>query len=183
MDDTLNNFTETLRNTNFVYSDSYGLTPEKFNQYLAMVRQAVTDESELICNDYSYFRYQIHQQCHELAKARIDGIQFMQWLKANHWRIVICTARDLRRAVEYSKLWLSDNEIPYDYCFTAQNKIVFCKMWNIKYLIDDDNLNILHGKDYGINVFYPIMEKHAKVEKGTARGFNRFEEVKQWIQE
>jgi uncharacterized HAD superfamily protein len=179
----LNNFTETLEQTVFPYDDSHGLTKEKFDFYIRQLQNDVRDKSELLSNDYSYFRYKIHKQCYQLAKAKTDGVEFMHWLKDNNWKIVICTYRDLRRANDCTKKWLHDNNVPYDHLFTVKNKIVFCKMWKIPYLIDDDVFNILHGQQYGIQVYYSIMKKHEDIQKTTARGFHVFDEVKQWIQE
>lgn len=137
----------------------------------------------LLTTEFSYLRYRIHEQCHQLATAKPDGIQFMQWLKENNWKIIICTHRDLRMSSAYTEKWLRTNEIPYDYLFTALNKIVFCNLWEIPHLIDDADFNILYGEKYGVNVYYPIMEKHASIPQNAAKGFYTFDEVKQWIQE
>jgi hypothetical protein len=65
----------------------------------------------------------------------------------------------------------------------AGNKIVFCRAWGIPHLVDDDPFNIVHGPKHGVSVYYPVMDKHASLPEGGARGFKRFEEVRQWIQE
>jgi hypothetical protein len=140
------------------------------------------DNSELLSTEYSFFRYKIHEQCYQLAKARSDGIEFMQWLKANRWQIVICTYRDLRRANDCTRKWLASNNIPFDYLFMAWNKIVFCNVWGIRHLVDDDSFNILHGESYGVNVYYPVMERHKTLQNNAAKGFHTFDEVKRWIQ-
>jgi hypothetical protein len=67
--------------------------------------------------------------------------------------------------------------------FMAWNKIVFCNAWGIKHLVDDDSFNILHGERYGVNVYYPVMERHKTLQNTAAKGFHTFDEVKRWIQE
>lgn len=182
MDDTLNNYSEVLEKTEFPYDESYRLTPENFHKYLAHIKSGEQDHGELLCTEYSYFKIKIQIQCHHLAQAKPDAIDFMQWLKANDWRIIICTYRDLRRT-DYTQQWLRDNRIPYDHIFCVHNKIVFCRMWGIEHLIDDEPVNILYGATYGVNVYYPLMEKHQDMPIAGARGFRSFEEVKRWIQE
>lgn len=183
IDDVLNNFSDTLANSTFQYSDSYGLSCEEFDNYLRLVKSNDSAESEFLTNKFSDFRYRIHEQCYCLAQAKPDGVAFIQWLKNNGWKVVICTKRNLRLAGEGTKKWLQENNIPYDYLAMALNKIVFCKLWEIPYLIDDDILNIIHGELYGIRVYYPIMVKHNSTFPQTAKGFTLFEEIKQWIQE
>jgi len=39
-------------------------------------------------------------------------------------------------------------------------------------------LNIRHGAAYGVNVYYPIMEKHQDLPRDLGVGFHRFEELK-----
>ena len=183
LDDTLNNFTVILKQTEFKYDNSYGLTQEEFNQYIHKLQNKEKDDNELMSTKYSYFRYNIHEQCHKRAIARPDGIEFMQWLRKNNWRIVICTYRDLRKANDYTKEWLNANHIPWDYVMGARNKIVFCKLWGIKHLVDDDNFNISYGESYGVNVYYPILTQYNGIQQTSGRGFNAFDEVKKWIQE
>lgn len=180
LDDTLNDFSETLRTHEFQFSDSYGLTSEKFDSYLGLVKSGQS-EKNLLSTEYSYFRYRVHEQCYGSARARSDGVVFMQWLRANGWKIVICTYRDLRRAEHCTRTWLRENEIPFDHLFMANNKIVFCKLWGIPHLIDDDEFNIMHGARYDIGVYYPILERHGAVSGTGARGFSSFDEVRQWI--
>jgi len=183
IDDVLNNFSDTLASSTFKYNDSYGLSCEEFDKYLDLVKRNVFVDSDFLTTKFSDFRYRMHKQCYCLAQANLDGVQFMHWLKDNGWKIVICTKRNLRLTGEGTKKWLQDNHIPYDYLSMALNKIVFCKLWDVRYLIDDDILNITHGERYGIKVYYPIMAKHSSVVSHTAKGFTRFEEIKQWIQE
>lgn len=183
LDDTLNDFSDTLQKTVFSYNYSYGLSQEVFNKYLIDIKRNMISDSTLLTTKFSYLRYRIHEQCHQLANAQLGGVRFMQWLKENNWKVIICTQRDLRMSSAYTKEWLKVNEIPYDYLFTAINKIVFCNLWKIPHLIDDTDLNILYGERYGVKVYYPIMEKHKSLPQTAAKGFYTFDEVKQWIQE
>lgn len=184
IDNVLNNFSATLASSTFKYNDLYGLSREEFDYYLDLVKRNAFAESKFLTTKFSDFRYRIHAQCYRLAQANPDGVRFMQWLKENGWKVVICTKRNLRLTGECTKKWLRDNQIPYDYLFMALNKIVFCKLWGVSHLIDDDTLNIIHGELYGITVYYPIfMDKHSSVASHAAKGFTRFEEIKQWIQE
>jgi hypothetical protein len=183
IDDTLNDFTATLRNTEFPADERYPLPDAVFKAYLERLRSGSEDASELLVNEFSFFRQRIHLQCYSLARARPDGVEFMRWLRGAGWRIVICSSRDLRRAAPRTRQWLDENEIPFDHLFMAGNKIVFCRAWGIPHLIDDDVFNIVHGPPYGVSVFYPVMDKHKSLPAGQARGFGSFEEVKRWIQE
>jgi hypothetical protein len=113
----------------------------------------------------------------------------MRWLRQNHWRIVICTYRDLRRAQDCTRAWLRENDIPFDHLFMAWNKIVFCKVWGIEHLVDDDAFNLAYGAQYGVNVYFPAGGRCPAVPtnpspgtRGT-RGFQRFDEIIPWIQE
>lgn len=182
LDDTLNNFTETLLNTQFSRDDSHVVSEEVFHDYIEKIRIGAPDTSELLSTEYSSFRSKIVSQCHELAVARTDGVEFMQWLRDDKWRIVICTHSDLRRDSERIKKWLRDNCIPFDYLFMAWNKLEYCKAWEIEFLVDDQPVNIVCGEHYGVKVFYPIMSKHLSLEANSATGFQTFDEVRQWIQ-
>jgi hypothetical protein len=182
LDDTLNNFTETLRTAEFVRGEADAVSKEAFDAHLARIRSGAKDESELLSTEYSFLRYRIHQRCYELARARADGVLFMQWLRAAGWRIVLCTHRDLRRANACTRLWLQENAIPFDHLFMAWNKIVFCRLWGIEHLVDDDPFNIRYGEPHGVNVYYPILGHNVPEEPGGARGFRSFEEVRRWIE-
>src|SRR5580658_5662828 len=160
LDDTLNDFTRTLLDTPFVNTATYRLSQDKFERYLEMVRDARTELEDLLSTEYTYFRILIHNECYRLANARPDGVEFMQWLRASGWRIVICTHRDLRRANACTRQWLDGNGIPFDHLFMAWNKIVFCRLWGIGHLVDDDPFNIRYGDPHGVNVYYPVMERH-----------------------
>ena len=194
LDDVLNNFTETLQRTQFVRDETYALSEEVFQDYLAKLRSGWTESSDLLCTEHSFFRSKIHQRCYELAEARADGVRFVQWLRQNGWRIVICTYRDLRRAQDCTRKWLGDNGIPFDYLFMTGNKIGFCKAWGIEHLIDDEAVNIALGPRFGVNVYYPAAD-HGYMVPGpplpqanpvptpvAARAFQTFDEIKPWIQ-
>ena len=181
IDDTLNNFSQTLRETDFAYHPRYALGEERFHELLAKVKAGHSEPTELLSTEYSYFKAQIHLQIYERGQARPDAVEFMQDLRASGWTIVICTYRDLRRSSEITRAWLRANGIPFDYLFRANNKIVFCRSWGIRYLIDDDPLNITHGGVHGVDVFYPA-GLHAELDPHpTARSFLSFREVRQWI--
>jgi 5'(3')-deoxyribonucleotidase len=182
LDDTLNDFSETLKQASFPRGPS-PLSEERFASYLHKIKSNLPDESDLLSTEYSHLRYQVHKECYRQARARPDGVAFMQWLKQKGWQIIICTYRDLRRANDSTREWLFANRIPFDHLFMAGNKIVFCKAWGIPHLIDDDEFNIVHGGLYGVNVFYPLMNRHKGLPPNKAKGFTSFEEVKPWIQE
>ncbi len=183
LDDTLNNFNETLQGGDFPYDPADSLPRETFEHYLQRIRAGEPDSSGLMSTGYNYCRYKIHRQCWEQARARPDGVEFMRWLRHNDWRIVICTMRDMRHAYDASRSWLEQNGIPFDYLFMAANKIAFCWAWGIPHLVDDSPFNIVHGKQYGINVYYPILAHQPSLPPNDARGFHTFDEVKRWIQE
>jgi len=181
IDDTLNNFSETLQQTDFQHGPEYALTAEAFQNYLHQLKTAPEMDGDLLSTEYSYFRYKIHHACYTLATPRADGIEFMQWLRSEKWRIVICTNRDLRRSNDWTREWLGKYEIPFDYLFLVLNKPDFCKAWGIDYLVDDHLFSALNADHYGLDVFYPIMSKHSTLTSDRARGFNHFDEIKQWI--
>lgn len=184
IDDTLNNYSEILQKTDFVYNESYRLSHDTFDRYLEMIRNEKADKNDLLSTEFSYLRQKINGECYQLAVARRDAVEFMQWLKENGWRIVICTHRDLRRTEELTRKWMHDNRIPFDYLFIAVDKLNFCKAWGIEYLVDDHLFSVRFADGYGVNVFFPIMAKHenAEVKRARlARGFRSFHEVRQWI--
>lgn len=183
LDDTLNNFTETLQHGVFPYDPADSLPEDTFEQYLQKIRRGELEPGDLLITGYSYCRFKIHVQCYKKARARPDGVEFMQWLRRKRWRIVLCTRRDLRQTLDCTKAWLEENGIPFDYLFMAANKIVFCKAWGIQHLVDDEIFNIVHGDAHGVRVYYPILPAHAALPEHNARGFQTFEEVKQWILE
>lgn len=183
LDDTLNNFTETLQNGEFPYDAADSLSEATFERYLQKIRSGESEAADLLSTEYSYCRFRIHLSCYQKASARPDGVEFMRWLRENQWRVVICTKRDLRRANDCTKTWLKENGIPYDYLFMTSNKIVFCKAWGIAHLIDDSEFSIVHGEQFDVNVYYPIMPVHQSLAPNKARGFRTFEDVKRWIQE
>lgn len=181
LDDTLNDFTRILRDTDFAYDPGYPFSEETFKSYLHRMRNGIPEDSGLLSTEYSFFQYRISEQCYRLAHARPDGIEFMKWLRKDGWRIVICTTRDLRRANECTVTWLKENDIPFDHLFMAYNKIVFCRLWGIEHLVDDAVFNIVYGERYGVNVYYPLMEKNRSLKCAQSRGFQSFREVKQWL--
>lgn len=181
IDNVLNNFSDTLQNTRFDYNDSYGLSREEFDHYLKLIKSDAFIKSDFLTTKFSDFRYRIHEQCYRLAPVKPESVEFIQWLKEKHWKVIICTKRDLRLTGDSTQKWLRENSIPYDFLSMVLNKIVFCCLWKIPYLIDDDILNILCGEQYGINVYYPRMPKHQGISSTASKGFSRFEEIKQWI--
>jgi 5'(3')-deoxyribonucleotidase len=182
LDDTLNDFATTLQVIGVPHDPSYGFSETTFEDYLSRIRSNVADSSGLLSTEFSYFKYRVHSLCYRAAKANPEGVAFMRWLRERRWTIVICTGRDLRRAGDATRAWLTENDVPFDHLFMASNKIVFCKAWGIEHLVDDDPFNIVHGARYGIDVCYPIMPKHAALPEHGARGFRSFEEVKAWIE-
>ena len=182
IDDTLNDFTATLRTTSFPYSPKYSLPKATFGAYLARIRNDAPEPGDRLSTEYSFFRYKIHEECYRRATARPDGVDFMQWLRRHDWTIFICTHRDLRRAHDTTRGWLRDNHIPFDYLFTALNKIAFCRAWGISRLIDDDADSIAYGPSYGIHVFHPVAHD-VSGRTPAARGFEHFDEVRRWIQD
>jgi len=182
LDDTLNDFTVTLRRAEFVRDADGPYSEAVFADYLAKVRAGAAEPSELLSTEYSFFRAKIHLQCYARAAPRADGVAFMRWLRAHGWRIVICTYRDLRRAHAATKAWLTAHDVPFDHLFMAGNKIVFCRAWGIAHLVDDDVFNAVHGERYGVQVYYPHGERHAALAPNGARGFAAFAEIIPWIQ-
>jgi len=182
LDDTLNNFEETLQGTPFAHGGEYGFSEAVFADYLARVRRRAEEDDDLLATEYSFFKYRIHHRCYQLAAARPDGVAFVRELKRTGWRIVICTYRDLRRANESTRQWLNDNGIPFDHLFMAWNKIVFCRLWGIEHLVDDDPFNILNGDLYGVKVYYPELARHQNLPPNRARAFRSFDELLPWIQ-
>jgi 5'(3')-deoxyribonucleotidase len=183
LDDTLNNFTETLQTTPFVRDPSEIFSDEIFAQYLERLRSDRPDEGKLLSTEYSFFRARIHLHCYALARPRADGVAFLQALRRHGWQIILCTRRDLRRSHDLTRHWLAEHAIPFDHLFMAGNKIVFCSLWGIRHLVDDDSFNIIHGARYGVQVYYPAMAKHHGLENHGARAFKSFDELHPWIQE
>jgi len=183
IDDTLNNFSETLRLTSFSYDSSYPFPAATFDKYLSMVKDETADQDDLLNPEFGFVRQKINGQCFELSVAKPDASEFMQWLRNEGWRIVICTHRDLRRAEESTRNWLHGNGIPFDYLFIALDKLAFCKDWGIQYLVDDHLYSVRYADDYGINVFYPVLAKQYLSIAALAKGFATFDELRQWIKE
>lgn len=183
LDDTLNNFTETLQHGEFPYNPADSLPEATFEHYLRKIRRGDSEPSDLSTTAYSYCRFKVHLRCWQQARAWPDGVEFMRWLKRNQWRIVICAQRDLRRAHDCTRAWLQENDIPFDYLFMVSDKIVFCKTWGIRHLVDRARVSIVHGGRYELNVYYSIVPEHQPLPSYNPRGFQTFAEVKRWIQE
>jgi hypothetical protein len=185
LDDTLNNFTEILRHGEFARDDHPALSAERFREYLVRLRRGADETSGLVSTEYTFFRYRIHHECYRRARPRTDGVAFLQWLRANGWRIVICTRRDLRRAQDATRQWLAEHGIPFDCLFMAGNKIAFCRLWGIRYLVDDDPFTIAHGEPHGVSVFYPAAAAApppgAAGSPAAARAFQSFDQIIPWI--
>jgi hypothetical protein len=182
LDDTLNDFTATLQGTEFSRDHGDPLAPELFEEYLAKLRAGWDGGGDLLSTDYTFFRYRIHHECYQRSRARADGVAFLQWLRRHDWRIVICTHRDLRRAQDSTRRWLKENALPFDHLFMAGNKIVFCKLWGIEHLVDDDRFSITHGPTHGVSVYYPSTGAASADPAPVARGFRNFDEIIPWIQ-
>lgn len=182
LDDTLNNFSEVLQSAEFPYEPNPAMPRETYEDFVAKIRADYREDNPLLSTPYSFLRYRIHEQCYRLARAREDGVRFVRELSAEGWTIVICTRRDLRRAEATTRAWLSAHGIPFDYLFMVLNKIVFCKAWRIGHLVDDDVFNVTYSGDYGLNLYFPVLAKHADLKPSErVRGFHHFDEVKKWI--
>ena len=182
LDDTLNDFTATLQGAEFVRGTAHALTEEVFQDYLAKLRRGWDGGGQLVSTEYTFFRYKIHHEVYQRAQPRPDGVLFLRQLRRDGWRIVICTRRDLRRAQEGTRSWLAAHGIPFDDLFMAGNKIVFCRLWGIAHLIDDDPFAIAHGERHGVNVYHPAATPAPRREPPAARGFRDFAEIIPWIQ-
>lgn len=183
LDDTLNNFTETLQHGEFPYNPADSLSEATFEHYLRKIRSEDAEPNDLSSTAYSYCRFKIHLQCWQQARARPDGVEFMRWLKRHQWRIVICAQRDLRRAYDYTRVWLQENDIPFDYLFMASDKILFCEAWGVRHLVDRARVSAVQGGPYQVNVYYSILPEHQPLPAHNARSFRTFAEVRRWIQE
>jgi uncharacterized HAD superfamily protein len=182
LDDTLNDFTQTLETAEFPYDSAYNVAPEKFDTYLEKVRRGESDPNELLSTEYSYFVHKIHAECYRQSQARPGAAEFMQWLRENRWRIVIVTHRDLRRANDVTRQWLRENGMPFDHLFLTLNKLKFCEAWNVRCLVDDHLISLgPQNEPDDVEVFYPIMSKHERLPIQRGRGFRNFDELKQWM--
>jgi len=178
IDDTLNNFTEVLKETEVIYDDYRRLDRETFDKYLNCIKNNKPPEDNDKFSDFDWMYHKVHEHCYKLANARPDAIKFMQWLKTNDWQIFILTYRDLRSSLNDTKEWLRDNRIPYDYIFSAMEKPVFCRLWKIDYLIDDSLASMVTSTGLGVKLYYPITDTNRKfMEKANAFGFTSFDEL------
>ena len=176
IDDTLNNFSEVLRDIEIDYANFRYIDKPTFDTWLKAVKENSFNEELVKIQEFNSFYAHVHKQCYPLAKAKTDAAKFVQWLKANNWRIVILTYRDLRGIANNTKKWLIDNQIPFDYLFSADNKVLFCKIWDIKYLIDDSLFNIINAPLNNINMYYPITKDTVGIDN-NAVGFFNFDEL------
>jgi hypothetical protein len=60
---------------------------------------------------------------------------------------------------------------------------VFCKLWGIDILVDDNLFNIRYGGQYRIRVFYPLTDQKLSSHGAGAQGFETFDQLKPWITE
>lgn len=181
IDDTLNDFSQTLSTHPFPFDPSYALPEGRFRLYLERTRAGAPEPGDLLSTEFAYFRFRIHEQCFRAARPREGAADFLRRLKSAGWRIVICTRRDLRRAAEATNAWLADNRMSFDDLFMAQNKVAFCRAWSIGHLVDDDPFSIVHGPPLGVNVYAPATGPHPPPPEGPARRFSSFPELAQWI--
>jgi uncharacterized HAD superfamily protein len=182
IDDTLNNFSETMKMLKVPYEPASGVDEETFYQYVEMVKRNEYNEylkSDLLNTKFTQLYYRMHTTVHKKASLKEGAADFLWWLKSKEYRIVICTYRDLRQ--DYTKEFFRLNHIPYDEQFITSQNIEFCKLWKISFLVDDDIHTILHGEEYGIHVFYPMMEKHKNLPKSKAEAFMNFDDLKQYL--
>lgn len=180
IDNTLNDFDETLKTIELAYKPVYDTI--------------TNDDTKNSSNELRSLNELLHEKCYEQSKAKHGAVEFMHWLRDQGYTIVIMTYRDLRHYSAVTRQWLSDNNIPYDYLFRATNKPVSCRQWGIPILIDDDHYNILSVVNTGTQLYYPILPHTEKfiadaladgathIVNDLAKGFNTFDEVKAWIQ-
>lgn len=127
-----------------------------------------------------------HKLAHVQAKVKQGASEFLCYLKQNNYRVIIMTRRDLRYALEYTKIFLKNNNLPYDDILQSNIKAVTCSLWNIPILIDDEIEPIMLSNKLSnpVQVYYPIMDKHNGIAEDphiTAIGYHCFKELKQWI--
>lgn len=183
LDDTLNDFSEVLRTSEVPREVAGELSAEVFAALLERVRKGEDEGSGLTVTEYTYFRARVHMWCFERAAPRPGAAEFLSALRREGWRIVICTRRDLRRTHAGTRRWLAAQGLPCDYLFTAANKIAFCGLWRIPFLVDDDPFSIEHGGRFGVQVFFPAAaQPPGSATPGTgARAFGAFGDIWPWI--
>lgn len=178
IDDTLNNFSETLVRYEFVYKKECGVSKEIFNKWLPLVKKRVIVRESRAYLDFVLY---IHRIVYTNAQAKQGAEEFMDWLKAAGYKIVIMTYRDLRYCLKDTKTWLEDNAIYYDYLFGTDQKITMCRKWQIPYLIDNDWKNILRSGWWGVQVFYEIADSNQKLAGKHAIGYKKMQEISTWL--
>lgn len=180
IDNVLNLFDETLATIDIQYDEAYGLDQDTFNRYLHWAKtEAPEDERKK--REFQIFLFDVHKKVHQTAPVKSGAAEFTHWLKSQGWRVVIMTFRDLRISWDYTREWLQRNGIIYDYLFSADIKTLACKAWGIECLVEDDIYEVGIGPEYGIQIYYPFMEKHNKLMESMdieATGYNTFEELK-----
>ena len=72
IDDSLNNFTETLRATHFSHDPSSMIPPEAFGKYLEMLRSGKSEEDDLLSTEFTYFRHKIYSECFPESSNKLD---------------------------------------------------------------------------------------------------------------
>lgn len=179
IDDTLNDFTATLRGIPFPYDPAFGLSEEAFARHLGAIRRDEAEPGELLSTEYSYLRYNVHEACYRAARPLDGAAAFLRRLAERRWRIVLCTRRDLRRASGITRAWLGEHGIPFDHLFMAMNKVAFCRAWGIAHLVDHDPFNRAHGGAHGVEVYFPATA--ADPAAPAARPYASFEELLRWI--
>lgn len=190
IDNVLNDFDDTLRKIEFPYdkaNSSWGSvhhSEEDFVRKLDIIKQ---QKAELRYDKtFNAMWNHAHKLAHMQAQVRSGASEFLWYLKQNNYRVIIMTRRDLRYALEYTKNFLKNNNLPYDDMLQSNIKAATCSLWNIPILIDDEIEPIVLSNKLSnpVQVYYPIMDKHkglAEEPQITAIGYNCFKELKQWI--
>lgn len=168
IDDVLNNFSETLNNAGITYNPMlHSMKNPLFKKCIYNLESGeLTDIGKNVMNST-----EIVTGCAE----------FLDWLKFDGFRIILCTDRDLRFAYHITTNWLIKNKIQYDYLFNADNKLELCNQMQINYLINEKYIY-----SDTLNIYYPENPNKIKINlnlKNKTRSFHDFKEVKQWIQE
>ncbi len=190
IDNVLNNFDDTLRTLEFTYDKSnrsWGAvhqSAEEFMRKLKLIKQQKAEAS--YDKTLNAMWNHAHKLAHLQAKVKQGASEFLWYLKANNYRVIIMTRRDLRYALAYTQNFLENNNLPYDDMFQSNRKASTCRLWNIPILIDDEiePIRLSNKIPNPVQVYYPIMDKHKGLGEDlpiTARGYHYFRELQQWI--